>query len=116
VTKLPYPIQNKRSNEKWEEEKIDSESFWQLVENFNVILGKPIQDREKAFHLLERAEWNKKKVVENLKKNRAYYRRFFGLETKEEQDAQAKLQEELKEKQEIKTNHSPEETQKTSSE
>jgi len=84
--KLPYPYKEKIEDDQWQPESYDSIGFQQLVENAKAVLGVEIQERGKLFYILERNKWHKKKVINNLKKNRPYYRVYFNADYKPPED------------------------------
>mmetsp|Transcript_107664 Transcript_107664/g.150142 ORF Transcript_107664/g.150142 Transcript_107664/m.150142 type:complete len:101 (+) Transcript_107664:463-765(+) len=74
---LPYPINRRVSYSYWEEEGLETEGFRMLVKAVEDILEMSIEDRSRALLLLKKSRWNKRKMIENVKKNKAYYRDFF---------------------------------------
>jgi len=74
---LPHPINRRISYSNWEEESIESVGFNQMLENIEFLLEQKVDDKERVLVLLKKTKWNKKRLIENIKKNKAYYRDFF---------------------------------------
>lgn len=75
----------RESKKAWPEESLDSEGFHELNDQVNALYETPIQKPEKLMILLQKFSWNKFKVVDYIKKNKLYYRRFLDSETGGEQ-------------------------------
>jgi len=63
----------------WDCEKIPEDSLNYFFENLNYYLGEENKDQFKALTLLERFEYNIERTLENVRKNRSYYKKQLGL-------------------------------------
>lgn len=73
----------RESKKQWPEETLGSEGFNELLNSVNGLYESNIQKPERLLHLLQKFNWNKFKVVDYIKKNKGYYRRFLDGETGE---------------------------------
>jgi len=74
--------QNSRTlNEVWNPELLANENLQEILEDFSKSLTEVVDNEQKALKLLVKAGMDKKRVSDNLKKNRAVYRQYFGIQT-----------------------------------
>mmetsp|Transcript_12415 Transcript_12415/g.10691 ORF Transcript_12415/g.10691 Transcript_12415/m.10691 type:complete len:160 (+) Transcript_12415:943-1422(+) len=74
----------RESKKQWPEEDVDSEGFLELLQSVNALYETGIQKPDRLLNLLKKFNWNKFKVVDYIKKNKGYYRRFLDGETGEQ--------------------------------
>jgi hypothetical protein len=79
VTKSTNP-KRRTLNEAWDPNLLNNENLEEILLDFSSSLMNEIDNEQKALKLLVKAGMDKKRVSDNLKKNRAVYRQYFGIQ------------------------------------